>query len=196
WKNQDREGVPVSSGDDHPVVGIDWDEARAFCAWLSAKEGRTYRLPTDREWSIAVGIGSDEDEEATPEALGNRLPDRYPWGTQWPPPEGAGNYPDSAAGEQIPSLPILEGYTDGYATTAPVMSFKPNVLGLHDLGGNVWEWCDDVLSADQPRRVLRGGSWYQSKDYGLLSSGRDFRAPEAPARDCGFRIVLVLSAPK
>jgi formylglycine-generating enzyme required for sulfatase activity len=163
WKNQEREGVPVSSGDDHPVVGVDWDEVRAFCAWLSAKDGRTYRLPTDREWSFAVGIGRDEPAEAAPDSLGNKIPDRYPWGAGWPPPPGAGNYPDTVGKEAIPDLLAIEGYTDGYATTAPVMSFN----------------------------VIRGGSWFQSESYGMLSSGRSFRPHNAPARDCGFRIVVV-----
>ncbi len=191
WQNQDRGGVAVSSGDDHPVVGVIWDEARAFCTWLGKKEGRIYRLPTDREWSFAVGIAHEEAADADPQSLGSKIPDVYPWGSQWPPPAGAGNYPDSALKERLPEVPVIDGYTDGHPTTAPVMSFKPNALGLHDLGGNVWEWCDGTGDATAQKRILRGGSWFQSDRRYLLSSGRDVRAPGAPARDCGFRVVEV-----
>jgi len=60
WKKVIFDGQPVAMQDDEPVVNVSWDDAQAFCRWLSQKEGRRYRLPTDREWSIAVGIGDCE----------------------------------------------------------------------------------------------------------------------------------------
>jgi len=57
WKNQNRGGIPAGMDDNHPVVGVSWADAKGFCEWLSKKEGRVYRLPTDREWSYAVGCG-------------------------------------------------------------------------------------------------------------------------------------------
>ena len=81
---------------------VNWDDAKAFCAWLSKKEGKTYRLPTDHEWSIAVGIGDQEDEKATPEEKSGKIPGVFPWGEDWPPPKGAGNYSDESRKEKAP----------------------------------------------------------------------------------------------
>src|SRR5579862_7070324 len=86
-------------GEDHPVASMSWDDAKAFCAWLTQKERKEgkigqdqeYRLPTDSEWSVAVGPG------------------KYPWGNNWPPPKGAGNYD--------PSFKV-----DDYVNTSPVGS--------------------------------------------------------------------------
>ena len=79
------------------MVNVSWTDAQAFCAWLSQKEGVTCRLPTDREWSIAVGIGGEErwESDTTPETVA-KPPDIFPWGEEWPPPEGAGNYRDES----------------------------------------------------------------------------------------------------
>ena len=62
WKDQAETGFPPAErSEDHPVTKVTWDEAKKFCEWLGGKEGVTVRLPTDREWSYAVGIGRDED---------------------------------------------------------------------------------------------------------------------------------------
>ena len=93
--------VPDFPQDDtHPVVKISWDDANAFCEWLTKKEigdgsledGQQYRLPTDAEWSAAAGLPNEGG--ATPEERDGKLRD-FPWGKQWPPPSGAGNYADS-----------------------------------------------------------------------------------------------------
>ena len=73
----------------HPVVQVSWEDAVAFCTWLSKKEGRTYRLPTDAEWSVAVGLGVEKG--STPHEKALKVAG-YPWGDAWPPPRGAGNY--------------------------------------------------------------------------------------------------------
>ena len=86
WKKIEAYGVPVSAGDDHPVVNVNWEDSVAFCDWLSKKEGKVYRLPTDREWSYAVGIGTKEEKRLTPEKLDAKLKEMYPWGKTWPPP--------------------------------------------------------------------------------------------------------------
>ena len=104
--------------EDHPVVCVSWQEAHDFCTWLSRQEGRTYRLPTDAEWSAAVGAG------------------KYPWGSnEWPPPKGAGNYLDDAFVKALPGTgwPQVPG-NDGYARTSPVGSFRENWLG-----SSTWE---------------------------------------------------------
>jgi formylglycine-generating enzyme required for sulfatase activity len=188
-------------GDNHPIEGISWDDAHAFCAWLSKKEGRIYRLPTDREWSIAVGLGSSESAGATPESLNEKIPNVYPWGTAWPMPKGAGNYWDITAVKEFRPKPaegagrragFLEGFgnTDGFAGPAPVMSFTPNSLGLYDLGGNAWEICEDTWNPTSNEAVFRGSSWVN----GMFSSSCRVNLPKnAPAG--GFRLVLETTAP-
>ena len=150
-------------GEDHPVVGVNWVESNAFCEWLTAKErkeGRIgpeqkYRLPKDEEWSAAVG-------DAT-----------YPWGNQWPPPDGAGNFFDYASAKRLPGMgwpqvPI----NDGYPRTSPVGSFKPNRLGLYDMGGNVWQWCEDWYRSEMNRSHEPKGT--DGKDSGYFFSSPFF----------------------
>jgi formylglycine-generating enzyme required for sulfatase activity len=197
WKSQQQDGIPVSSKGDDPVVGVSWDDAKAFCSWLSQKEKRAYRLPTDREWSIAVGLGQQEAITAntTPESLNSKISDLYPWGVQWPPPNGAGNYPDTSFKSKFPALETIAGYTDGFPTTSPVMSFKPNSLGLYDMGGNVWQWCEDWYNASQTTRVTRGGSWFHAEHVLFLSSFRSRNASPGTRRNFnGFRCVVEQAA--
>ena len=170
--------------DTHPVVNVSWNDANAFCAWLTKKElaegkikaGQKYRLPTDAEWSVAVGL--DKEMGNTPREKSRGIKDVYPWGKEWPPPVEAGNHNR-----------ILK--VDKFEYTAPVGSFAANKLGLHDMGGNVWEWCEDKYSPTSAGRVLRGASWGNyGPDY-LLSSYRVIGSPDGRGGGIGFRCVLV-----
>ena len=161
----------------HPVVEVSWEDAVAFCVWLSKKEGRLYRLPTDAEWSVAVGLGVENG--STPEKKALKVAG-YPWGEAWPPPQGAGNY-----------HPDLE--VDDFEYTSPVGSFAANAFGLYDLGGNVWELCEDWYDDEKTTRVLRGGSWDYGDVWVLRSSFRDYDPPSDRRGDRGFRCVLVVS---
>jgi hypothetical protein len=179
WKNPG-----FSQTASHPVVNVSWHDARQFCAWLTEKErsegnlpsSSEYRLPTDSEWSWAVGIGHRESR-GTPRDKAKKLKDVYPWGTQWPPPKGAGNYDPSLG-------------TDPFEYTSPAGSFAANAQGVFDLGGNVWEWCEDFLNGASGVRVLRGGSWNFSGAGHLLSSYRNGVMPSARSGGIGFRCVL------
>ncbi|HZR16144.1 MAG TPA: SUMF1/EgtB/PvdO family nonheme iron enzyme [Verrucomicrobiae bacterium] len=179
WKNPG-----FSQTGTHPVVKVSWEDAQGFCRWITQKERQEgkvpavaqYRLPSDSEWSWAVGIG-DRERDGTPRDKGKRLKDLYPWGTAWPPPQGAGNY-DPCLG------------TDSFDYTSPAGSFEPNLQGLFDLGGNVWEWCEDFLNGTSGVRVLRGGSWNFSGPDHLLSSYRNGVAADARSSGIGFRCVL------
>jgi len=183
WENPGQK-----QGEDHPVTCVNWDEAKAFCAWLSKRDGVTYRLPTDVEWSYAVGIGTKEDANATPEEKGGKAAG-YPWGDDFPPPAGSGNYRGGTAAKEL-ALSGIEGYDDGYAFTAPVGEFRANRFGLHDLGGNAWEWCEDWYSGDREYRVLRGGSWSSLSETYLRSSYRNNDHPTNRNDNNGFRVVV------
>jgi hypothetical protein len=177
---------------EHPVVCVSYEDAVAFCAWLTQLEraageigsGDEYRLPTDAEWSFAVGIGEKEDANASPREKNAKIKDVWPWGTRWPPPEGAGNY-DSYSSSKI--------MADSYDRTSPVGKFQKNAHGLYDLGGNVWEWCGSYYEGSSGARVLRGGSWSLNFGGGLLSSCRVGYGSGSRIRNFGFRCVLVSS---
>ncbi len=167
--------------DEHPVVCVSWDDAVAFCAWLTTREGAAgrlpaglvYRLPTEAEWEYACRAGTTT---------------KYAWGDNWRDGRGWGNFAPRCTARRFPGqawleregpswlwrrFPWLLYYDDGYAQTAPVGRFRANAWGLYDVHGNVWEWCADWDGAHgrevqkDPKgpktgscRVSRGRSWY------------------------------------
>jgi len=175
----------------HPAVNVTWEEAHSFCKWLSKKEGRTYRLPTEAEWSRAVGGG------------------KYPWGNQWPPPNNCGNYAgqemrllsQSEAERLLPrGLTLIRGFSDRHIFTSPVGSYPPNEFGLYDMGGNVMQWCEDWYDDSHMDKVLRGSSWIDSgtpwRGSGhvfLESTHRSKFGPTDFLGYYGFRCVVVAS---
>ena len=187
WKSP---GFPQTP--EHPMVNVSWNDAVSFCEWLTKverdkgqlKANEAYRLPTDLEWSAAVGM--PQEQGATPGARDLAEATLFPWGTAWPPPNGAGNY----AGEETDSNVKLHGYLDGFKWTSPVGSFAPNALGLFDMGGNVWQWTMDDIDAKKERKALRGASWYNGGvKPSLLLSARISAKPTDINDTYGFRIV-------
>ncbi len=202
-----QKAADIDHGPDHPATNASWEDATAFCAWLTERERKVgklgtqevYRLPTDHEWSCAVGIGEKEDAAKVPAEKSQEIADIYPWGTSWPPPEKTGNYWSEelralqASGKHSHNWNAGEipGYRDGFATTAPVGSYAANRSGLHDLDGNVWEWCGDRYQNAETSRVLRGGSFYTSAPKSMVSSYRGGLPPSSRTfLNGGFRIVL------
>lgn len=172
-----------AQGPTHPVVGVNWEDAQAFCRWLTQREnalkllraGQRYRLPTDLEWSRAAGLG--DEPGATPQERFVKVLGVYPWGTNTPPPAGVGNL--------HPSLGV-----DNFERTASVGSFPTERYGLHDLTGNVIEWCEDWWNDPRRYRVLRGSGWHTDCPSCLLSSYRYPNFPEMRIDYYGFRVVL------
>lgn len=177
--------------DDHPVVCVSWNDAQKFIEWMNTtdtKKARSwaYRLPTEAEWEYAA-----------------RGPERreWAWGSDW---DGTRtNFADKQSG-----LPWGDQKSDdGHARTAPVGSYSPKgdtPLGLADMTGNVWEWCQDwfdpayygsspvkdpVNTKEGNRRVERGGSWAFTPDY-CRAAFRFALEPVESYDTLGFRVVL------
>jgi formylglycine-generating enzyme required for sulfatase activity len=164
----------VQEGDDYPAVYINWDDAVEFCKKLSAMENRVYRLPTEAEWEYACRAGTK-----TAFSFGDDEAElgKYAWfyGNAWV---------------------VDERYAHEVAQKVP------NAFGLHDMQGNVWEWCSDWY-AEYPSapltdpqgpnigssRVLRGGSW-DCVPYGVRCAYRNYNAPDYPGFSLGFRLLL------
>ncbi len=172
--------------DDHPVVLVSWVDAQAFCDWLSKVEGRRYRLPTEAEWEYACRAGTST---------------LYWWGDDENGLQGRANLADRSL---IDKLKEVDGWAmnwdDHYPFTAPVGSFARSPWGLHDMSGNVVEWCEDwygPYSADRQRdptgpatgqeRVLRGGYWNGGSDVSR-SADRVWSKPTDCVCYFGFRV--------
>jgi sulfatase modifying factor 1 len=179
--------------DDHPVVDVTWNDATAFCAWLSKKEGKHYELPTEAEWEYACRAGTQT---------------RFWCGDADASLKGNANIADASFKEKYPAGSWAVSWDDGYAFTSPVGSFKANPWGLYDMHGNVYQWCADYYdatyyansdkkdpfnSSKSERRVLRGGSWVVEPR--RCRSAVRFDVVPADRNDLGgFRVVLRLPA--
>ncbi|MFG0332794.1 MAG: formylglycine-generating enzyme family protein, partial [Maioricimonas sp. JB049] len=186
----DWQETGFSRDDRHPVVNVSWNDAVAFCRWLSRKEGREYRLPTEAEWEYACRAGTST---------------RFFTGDEVELMQKLANLADAALDEKLPAL-LGETWNDGHAFTAPVGQYRPNAFGLFDMHGNVWEWCRDAYVRDfyatSPTKdpqapiagsfhVVRGGSWAM-KPKNARSSDRSAMRTSERNLLIGFRIVEVL----
>ncbi len=175
---------------EHPVVNVSWNDAVAFCKWLSRKEGKTYRLPTEAEWEHACRAGTTT---------------RYSSGDDPETLAKVGNVADAALRAKLPDRKYTIKASDGYVFTSPVGSFKPNAFGLYVMHGYAWQWCADwhgayyaKSPADDPAgsdsgnvRVLRGGSWV-SRPVVARSAMRHWGSPGDRYSYVGFRVARAL----
>lgn len=131
-----RAGGPAGPrSENHPVTGVSWQDARAYAAWLSARTGRVWRLPTDAEWAFAAGARFKDDAVLADDGEG----------------ASPGRWLARYAQEAARPAELSE------AATRPVGSFGANERGLLDLGGNVWEWTDTCYTRRRARAPGRRG---------------------------------------
>ena len=190
WRN-----AGFAQTDAHPVVNVSWNDAVAFCQWLSGTEGKTYRLPTEAEWEYACRAGATT---------------LYHHGDD---PEGlarVGNVLDATAKKKLTnyqSWRYIEA-DDGHVFTAPVGGFRPNGFGLCDMHGNVSEWCADWHDSDYyansppsdppgperaASRVTRGSAGWPYDASCCRSAIRGRCRPQDRGSPLGFRVAGVPS---
>jgi sulfatase modifying factor 1 len=165
---------PPRGQSDHPVTLVRYDDAVAYCAWLSTETGRPFRLPTEAEWEKAARGGAESK--------------RYPWGDRLD--RNMANFLDD------PALRSTHG-------TSPCRQYPPNAFGLYDMAGNVWEWVHDWYDpsyyATSPEgnppgpshgsmRLVRGGGWLVADVRMLSCSHRHKVPPDTYSYAIGFRV--------
>ena len=184
WKNWG-----VDQADNSPVVNVNWNDAVKFCEWLSTRDGRAYRLPTEAEWEYACRAGTTT---------------RFWSGDDPRSLASIANVPDEKALAEIPEVTMSIAADDGHAFIAPVGSYDANPWGLYDMHGNAWEWCADWHASDyyqkregtDPKgpqdgenRISRGGGWLPLPVC-CRSSYRGYSPPVYCSHFTGFRVAM------
>ena len=174
--------------DYHPVVVVSWTDATAYCEWLTRKDGRPHRLPTEAEWEYACRAGTTTRFHA-----GDKDDDLKPHG----------NIADAALQAKWRDAFWAVKWDDGHPFTSPIARFRPNAFGLFDLHGNAWEWSGDWYAEDSYRasprrdprgpaagtdRVARGGAWSTQPKF-CRCAYRDWHEPTYRSDCVGFRVV-------
>ncbi|MFI9536921.1 formylglycine-generating enzyme family protein [Nocardia fusca] len=187
WRHPDGPASGIADRRNHPVVHVSWHDAAAYCSWAGV------RLPSEAEWEYA--------------ARGGVAGKRFVWGDELTP---RGQWRCNIWQGRFPYENLEE---DGYLTTAPVKSYRPNGYGLWQMTGNVWEWCHDWFAADYyaksahhdpagpatgTRRVMRGGSYlcHASYCHRYRVSARSSNTPESTAGNIGFRCAADPTVPE
>ena len=167
--------------ENHPIMNTSWFDAIAYIEWLNKQMNETYRLPTEAEFEYVIRNGGKTGV--------------FPWDSDVPVNE---NLADQALKAKTSNERIWPNYNDGFAFTAPVGSFEANALGIHDINGNIWEWCQDwyqsypikkdiSLKQDfkKTHKVGRGGS-YNADPWHSRSASRAWVKPSF--KKPGFRL--------
>ncbi len=182
-------------GDDHPVLNVTWNDAVAMAAWLSDKEGRRYRLPTEAEWEYSCNAGQST---------------LFPVGNDPLALDLTANVFDAGSAKLWPQWSAYaRPGNDGFPFTAPVGSFEPNSFGLYDMAGNAWEWTADWYDEnyytnsplENPQgpasgtvKVRRGGSWHTWPLYARCNF-RNVNSPDTRYVLQGMRLLLESAEP-
>jgi formylglycine-generating enzyme required for sulfatase activity len=181
-------GVPRPPGEDqHPVSFVSWNDAVAFCAWLSDKTGNKYRLPTEAEWEYAARGGRSSKNN------------KFAGSNQ---PEDVAVFWNNAGDKPLDGNWEWQRIASNNNRSHRVGSKNANELGIHDMSGNVWEWCSDWFGdytsqsksnpggpAHGTARVVRGGA-FTSGERNCRVSFRNSSEPNTTRSTLGFRIVM------
>lgn len=205
----DDRGLPLNDPR-QPALRVSWEQAMAFCRWLSARTGKTFTLPTEAQWEYACRAGSD-----TPLYYGDLDTDFAAWANMadlsFSDPE-KGNYVGITGGLEHA---VLEGsalgdrrFDDGFVVSAPVGRFRPNAWGLYDMHGNAAEWTRTTYGAypyvrsdgrNEPtaegRKVVRGGSFFDCPKR-CRSAFRLAYPAWQRVFNVGFRVVCEIDEPQ
>ena len=172
--------------DEHPVVCVTWDDAKAYVAWLAKETGQTYRLLSEAEWEYAAR-GQTQPGSYPRFSFGNDVKDLCDYA----------NGADKSTSFDWKNTACDDGIG---AATAPAGRYKANAFGLYDMHGNVWEWVEDCYqdsytgapkdgaawtAGDCSRRVVRGGSW-SFFPQNLRAALRNGNSTGSPAQRSGF----------
>lgn len=151
---------------DHPVVHVTWHEAAQYAAWVGG------RLPTEAQWERAARGGLEGTV--------------YAWGDELTP---GGEHQCNIWQGSFPNDNTLD---DGYLGTSPVRSFPANGWGLHDVAGNVWEWCADDFAERPQHKVIRGGSYLCHESYcnRYRVGARSSNTHDTSTGNMGFRVAF------
>jgi formylglycine-generating enzyme len=172
WSHPEGPQSGIEERPDHPVVHVSRRDAEAYAAWWGG------RLPSEREWEHA--------------ARGGLVGAPFPWGEEL---ESSGEHRMNV---WQGAFPREDTGADGWRGTCPVDAFPANGHGLHNMTGNVWEWCAGAWSPHDPAGVSRGGSYLCHASYcrRYRVSGRQSHSPDSTAGNLGFRLAVDLSAPR
>lgn len=189
WRKPGFAG-PFELKDDHPVVQVSYTDAVAFCKWLSEQTKNNYQLPTEAQWEWSCRAGTNT---------------RYWWGQDEDATGKVANVCDKTLKKVQPDWPRQAmAMDDGHAFLAPVGSYQANAFGLHDMLGNVWEFCGthygnypkeavtDPGHIDPKRGfAVRGGGW-SNVAADVRSGSRNADPPHFGHSNLGFRAALLL----
>ncbi|WP_344392718.1 formylglycine-generating enzyme family protein [Streptomyces vastus] len=168
WRHPDGPHSTWEDRADHPVVHVDFHDARAYCSWAGK------RLPTEAEWERAARGG-----------LHGKV---FPWGDELEP----GGRPRMNVWQG--DFPNRHPTADGWYGTCPVEAYEPNGFGLYNATGNVWEWCDAPFSpaGDGQERVAKGGSYLCHASYcrRYRVAARQGLPPDSTTGNVGFRCAV------
>lgn len=217
WTWQKKKGIYWDNpgfyqDDDYPVTCISWNDTRAFIEWLNQKEGIKFRLPTEAEWEYSCRAGTE-----TIYSSGDVITMKHANFHRSMKSKSIRYYlkrQKNTSNEDYPPNSLVDsiGFYLTSKRTRVAGYYPPNLWGLYNMHGNVWEWCEDHCEYDVEKqviidntytsnikdpvgdngtyRILRGGSWFYTKT-SCRSSHRRCLTPEYRASGIGFRLALI-----